>query len=946
MKKYISVLCVLIIGSFSILSHADEYTARSLSPSDIQRAVDAASPGDTVVLPAGDYSGFNSTVFVPNGVSLRGQGSDRTILRNTSGSKFQLIWNYDDTSSSYKIQISGFKLIGHGKDSGSGIELDNILDFAIFDLEVRDFGGTGVAVYGSCRGVVYQSRFINICPNDLSQSGYGVGVYGDGIWDNPKPPLGTKNAVFVEDCYFSGCKHAIASNNDSHYVFRNNYVEGLTDNRQGVDAHGKQSQYSCGSNTWEIYKNTIVGSGLSTQTDWGIAVRGGSGVIYENTISKCDPGLGTPPKAIAVGIDDHTSYPDPFQVRDLYVWGNTHNGDTIGDIFVADNTSAYVKKDREYFLYKKPGYISYAYPHPLRGVTSPVFASISASPLSGQAPLAVSFKGVASGGVAPYTYSWNFGDGKSSTVQNPTHTFQSAAKFTAILTVRDSQGSSDTESVVITVTSVPTQLSAYGSGSPLSGPAPLYVKFSGEATGGVPPYSFRWNFGDGWNWATQHPSHTYEAEGQYTATLYVTDSQSATAKATVAIRVAASQPPLIAKASASPQSGPPPLNVKFGGGVQGGTPPYSYRWNFGDGGVSSLQNPSHTYSSEANYAAVLTVTDANLISATSPITITVTTAATYKLTLSAKTGAPAPGQGGTTQPGPGIYAYVNGSFARPRAVPYTNYRFSRWTGDVAQTLSLLEQTSVTMDRDRSVSATFCVKCGDVNGDLQITPADAQAAFDIFLGKISQPTLCESENADVNGSGTAFAPSVTPADAQGIFNKYLKKAELQTDCSGMARTATAATISSPLPAQFGTINLAVHQAFVARGADLSVSVLVDSSYPIGAFGFDLAVPPEAVFLRAEWTDFTAGFTQLGAYQVDEGVLRVGGYALQPVYPNASFILVTLTFRALGPLDPSSLFLKTTYDDLHQIQISPSVIQQPPRLKRDPENRPGKKDTLSK
>jgi PKD repeat protein len=946
MKKYISALCFLAIGSLSVLSHADEHTARSLSPYDIQRAADAASPGDTVVLPAGDYSGFNSTVFVPNGVSLRGQGRDRTILRNTYGSRFLFIWNYEDTSSSYKIQISGFKLIGHGTDSGSGIELDNILDFAIFDVEIRDFGGAGVAVYGSCRGVIYQSRFINIIPSNLSQSGYGVGVYGDGIWDNPKPPLGTKNAVFVEDCYFDGCKHAIASNNNSHYVFRNNYVEGLTDNRQGVDAHGKQSQYSCGSNTWEIYKNTVVGSGLSTQTDWGIVVRGGSGVIYDNTISKCDPGLGTPPKAIGVGIDDHTSYPDPYQVRDLYVWGNTHNGDPIGDIFVADDTSYYVKKDREYFLYKKPGYISYSYPHPLRGVTSPVFASISASPLSGQVPLTVNFSGAATGGLAPYTYTWNFGDGKSSTVQNPSHTYQSAAKFTATLTVRDSQGSSDTESVVITVTTVPAQLVAYGSGSPLFGPAPLYVKFNGQASGGVPPYSYRWNFGDGWNWATQHPSHTYESEGQYTATFYVTDSQGATAKATVGITVGASQPPLFAKASASPQAGPPPLNVKFSGSVQGGTSPYSFSWNFGDGGVSPLQNPSHTYASEGNYAAVLTVTDANSISASSSLTITVTTADTYELVLSAKTGAPAPGQGGTTQPPPGTYAYSQGTFAGPRAVPYTDYRFSRWTGDVAQTLSLFEQTSVTMDKDRSVSATFCVKCGDVTGDLQITPADAQAAFDIFLGKIAQPTFCESENADVNGSGTAFAPNVTPADAQGIFNKYLKKADLETDCSGLVRTAALAAIPFSPPAQFGTVNLAVHQAFLSPGEDLSVSVIVDSSYPIGAFGFDLAVPPEAILLRAEWTDFTAGFTQLGAHRVDEGVVRVGGYALQPVYPNASFVLVTLTFRVLGPLDLSSIFLMTTYDDLQQIQVAPAVIQQTPRVKRDLETRPGKKDSLSR
>lgn len=67
--------------------------------------------------------------------------------------------------------------------------------------------------------------------------------------------------------------------------------------------------------------------------------------------------------------------------------------------------------------------------------------------------------------------------------------------------------------------------------------------------------------------------------------------------------------PLSAAASGSPGSGVAPLLVSFLGAGAGGTPPYTYAWAFGDGGVSGLQNPSHTYLAKGTYVATLTVTD-------------------------------------------------------------------------------------------------------------------------------------------------------------------------------------------------------------------------------------------------------------------------------------------------------------------------------------------------
>jgi len=74
------------------------------------------------------------------------------------------------------------------------------------------------------------------------------------------------------------------------------------------------------------------------------------------------------------------------------------------------------------------------------------------SPASGDAPLNVAFVSHVDSGTGPYTYYWDFKDGQTSTLENPSHTFTNAGNYSVTLKVTDSVGAEKTSTNSIVVT--------------------------------------------------------------------------------------------------------------------------------------------------------------------------------------------------------------------------------------------------------------------------------------------------------------------------------------------------------------------------------------------------------------------------------------------------------------------------------------------------------------
>ncbi len=253
---------------------------------------------------------------------------------------------------------------------------------------------------------------------------------------------------------------------------------------------------------------------------------------------------------------------------------------------------------------------------------TPLSTSFTFLPATPIASSPVAFSAVTTGGTSPYTINWDFGDGTTGTGSTATHAYSTAGTFTVILTANDSGSPRQTASsqLSITVASPPSTLTAIFTYSPSSPQVGQPITFSASTNGGTAPYTFGWSLGDGSVTSGSIVTHTYSSAGTFNVVLTTEDAGSPQQTATFQQSITVSSPPpppLTASFTYSPASLQVGQQVTFSGTASGGTAPYSFAWSFGDGGLSTVNPTSHSYSTPGSFTVTLTATDSDGVNASS-----------------------------------------------------------------------------------------------------------------------------------------------------------------------------------------------------------------------------------------------------------------------------------------------------------------------------------------
>ena len=179
---------------------------------------------------------------------------------------------------------------------------------------------------------------------------------------------------------------------------------------------------------------------------------------------------------------------------------------------------------------------------------SPPTAVISVTSTVGRSPLSVTFDGSKSSDADgdKLIYSWNFGDGDTSTGSSSvTHIYSNAGTYYATLTVTDGTNQTTSRSIPVLVAGgnnvAVDQPKVSISINRKYGSAPLAVRFNGSASTASSKADniirYKWDFGDGSTATGKNVTHIFPVIGKYVVTLTVTDKNGGSNTATVTINV-------------------------------------------------------------------------------------------------------------------------------------------------------------------------------------------------------------------------------------------------------------------------------------------------------------------------------------------------------------------------------------------------------------------------
>ena len=205
-----------------------------------------------------------------------------------------------------------------------------------------------------------------------------------------------------------------------------------------------------------------------------------------------------------------------------------------------------------------------------------------------------------SGSWGGLSYTWNFGDGYTSTATSPSHTYLYSGNYNATLFATNGKGCVNSLSKDPYITVYTPAIIGFSAASVTYCKPPASVAFS-NSTIGVSPFTWLWNFGDGRTSGLAAPTHSYAASGTYDVSLKVTDGHGCPDSALFPAYITVGN---TATSFTYPATGCINIPDTF---TNTSTAHISSQWDFGDGGTSIDEAPVHTYTASGTYPVRLII---------------------------------------------------------------------------------------------------------------------------------------------------------------------------------------------------------------------------------------------------------------------------------------------------------------------------------------------------
>jgi PKD repeat protein len=210
-----------------------------------------------------------------------------------------------------------------------------------------------------------------------------------------------------------------------------------------------------------------------------------------------------------------------------------------------------------------------------------------------------------------WTYQWDFGDGDTSTLKSPPHTYLDDGLFNVTLNVTDDSGDWGVTTVTIRVENVAPNATVKATPGHVLENGTVFFQADGKDASPLDSASLKytWNFGDGETSNLKEVVHKYVDDGCFTVTLTVEDDDGGVAAYSIDVLVDNVAPSVVAAADREYILEGEVVNFTAVISDPGALDTHTAVWDFDDGSTSTDLTVTHRYLDNGNYIVVLTVTD-------------------------------------------------------------------------------------------------------------------------------------------------------------------------------------------------------------------------------------------------------------------------------------------------------------------------------------------------